>query len=55
MAPCQLMLEKDNSWFQEDDSWRKVTAHGEMSTWQAGILPSPQSSTLITYFLTLNP
>jgi len=26
--PCQLMAENDHSWFQEDTSWRKTTAHG---------------------------
>jgi hypothetical protein len=47
MAPCQLMTEKDNSWSQEDDSWRKTTSHVEMAAWQAGFLLSPQHSLLI--------
>ncbi len=49
MAPCQLMTEKDNSWFQEDDSWRKTTTHVEMAAWQqvfCSVL-SPQHSLLI--------
>jgi len=25
LLPCQLMTEKDDSWLQEDDSWRKRT------------------------------
>jgi hypothetical protein len=27
--PCQVMAENDGSWFQEDNSWRKTTTHGE--------------------------
>jgi hypothetical protein len=44
------MTEKDNSWSQEDDSWRKTTSHVEMVGWQAiffGSVLSPQSSLLI--------
>ena len=26
------MTENDNSWFQEDDSWRKTTAHVNWAT-----------------------
>ena len=49
------MAGKDNSWFQEDDSWRETTAHDEMIAWQAGFLLSPQSSALIAYLLTPTP
>ena len=55
MAPCQFVIEKDNSWFQEDDSLRKTTGHVEMANWQAGFLLSPQSPAIITFLLTLNP
>jgi hypothetical protein len=26
--PCQLMVQSDSSWLQEDNSWRKTTVHG---------------------------
>ena len=39
------MTENDSSWFQEDDSWRKTTAHVELGGWQTGFLA--QSSALI--------
>jgi len=29
------MAENDSSWFQEDDSWQKTTAHVELGGWQA--------------------
>jgi len=49
------MAENDNSWFQEDDPWRKTIAHDEMIARQLGFLLSPQSSALIAYRLTLTP
>ena len=39
--PCQLMTENDNSWSQEDDSWRKSTLHVEMVGRQAGFFAQP--------------
>ena len=30
--PCQLMPENDNSWLQEDGSWRRTTAHGGLKS-----------------------
>jgi len=39
------MAENDNAWFQEDDSCRKPTSHGEMIGWQASFFA--QSSVLI--------
>ena len=32
---CQLMVKNDNSWSQEDDSWRKPTSHVELVGRQA--------------------
>jgi hypothetical protein len=43
------MTENDNSWSQEDDSWRKSTLHVEMVGRQAGFFA--QSSVLSTQSL----
>jgi hypothetical protein len=48
------MTENDNSWSQEDDSWRKTTGHVKWSLSSQVFLLSPQSSARITYLLTLN-
>jgi hypothetical protein len=47
------MTENDNSWSQEDDSWRKTTSHVEMVGWQAGFFA--QSSVLSTHYLSIDP
>jgi hypothetical protein len=49
------MAENDNSWLQEDDSWRKATAHDGMIGCQSIFFSvlSPQHSALV--FLTLKP
>jgi hypothetical protein len=47
------MAENDNSWFQEDDSWRKTTAHVEMIARQTDFFT--QSSVLSTQHLSFNP
>jgi hypothetical protein len=47
------MTEKDNSWSQEDDSWRKTTSHVEMAAWQAGFFA--QSSALSPHYLSFDP
>jgi len=52
-SSCQLMTENDNSWSQEDDSWRKPTCHVEMVGRQAGFFA--QSSVLNTHYLSTDP
>jgi acetoin utilization deacetylase AcuC-like enzyme len=47
------MAETDDSWSQEDHSWRKPTRHGEMIGWQAAFFV--QSSVLSTHDLSIDP
>jgi hypothetical protein len=47
--PCRLMAENDNSWSQEDNSWRKATRYVEVVRRRARFIA--QSSVLSTQYL----